>query len=849
MAVTLAKNSVMQDAQMGLGGVAKRFALLCVPLLSVTAAVLFILYQTQAAVIEGLTTAGELQIAMSAVREVGQQFSSLVDDVRSLAAQAALHDVAGKDSEAQRQRLTENYLAFVRAKAYYERVRVVDAVGGERLRIERRGSEFHITAPSAGPVEIDVLPPGEVSILAPESEGGTGLPASAPTLHWDFTTPVYGPEGDRRGAVMLDYSQDKLITSLQSVETAETGVWWVNGKGDWLAGAQSSAQRARSFAMTYSEAWAAMQSGARQGRVRSDQTVLTYVAVAPASLSKGDGGMMRTKAPVWFFIAHTPAAVADAPLLRLRRSIVLAWLVLAAILVVGTWVLSHVTLRRERAERARAAAEERYRQLVNNLNVGVYRVYSRAHGSFIESNDALLRMLNVSSREELMRQPVKRFYADPDVFARLSQELLDTGAVVDRIVEGVRTDGTHFWASLTAVRRNDAEGNLYFDGIISDVTARRAAELALTESEVKFRRLLESVPDAILIVDAAGRITLANAQAERLFGYPREELLGHSVDRLLSPEAREMHKLYCGNNLSAPELRPMTDSLDIYAIRKDGSHVPIDVNLNPIELSDGVAAVASIRDITQRKQAESEIRELNHRLANHVTELTALNHELEAFSYSVSHDLRAPLRSIDGFSQALLEDYHGQLDAQGRDYLVRVRDASRRMSSLIDDLLLLSRITRAEMTKTTLDMSAMANEILDELRRADPRRTVECAVEADLVVDADPRLLRVALTNLLDNAWKFTAKRPAAKITVGKQERDGDIAYYVTDNGAGFDLTYVDKLFGVFQRLHSVDDFPGTGVGLAIVQRVIQRHGGKVWADAAVDRGATFYFTLSPVRE
>src|SRR3569623_2871600 len=227
-----------------------------------------------------------------------------------------------------------------------------------------------------------------------------------------------------------------------------------------------------------------------------------------------------------------------------------------------------------------------------------------------------------------------------------------------------------------------------------------------------------------------------------------------------------------------------TASLDIFAIRKDGSHVPIDVNLNPIELSDGVAAVARIRDITQRKQAESEIRELNHRLANHVTELTALNHELEAFSYSVSHDLRAPLRSIDGFSQALLEDYHGQLDAQGRDYLVRVRDASRRMSSLIDALLLLSRITRAEMPKTTLDMRALANEILDELRRADPRRTVECAVEAELVVDADPRLLRVALTNLLDNAWKFTAKRPAAKIKVGTPEGDGYIAYYVTDNGA-----------------------------------------------------------------
>lgn len=401
----------------------------------------------------------------------------------------------------------------------------------------------------------------------------------------------------------------------------------------------------------------------------------------------------------------------------------------------------------------RVAIEERDQKLVNNLNIGVYRVYPLRQGGFIEVNDVLFRILS------------------------------------------------------------------------------------------------DSLPDAILIVDVRGHIMLANAQADLLFGYTRDELLGRTMEMLLSPEVRELHRQHCEQYLAASVPRPLTAVLDTFAFRKDGSSVPVDVSLSPIEFQSGITVIASIRDITQRKQAESEIRELNARLADHVTELMAVNHELEAFSYSVSHDLRAPLRSIDGFSQALLEDCRDQLDPQGRDYLTRVRDASLRMTQLIDDLLSLSRITRAEMTKSTLDMSAMAQNILDERRRTEPQRVVECEIEAALVVDADPRLLRVALTHLLDNAWKFTAKTPGAKIAVGKRGHGKGVVYYVADNGAGFDMTHADKLFGVFQRLHGADEFPGTGVGLAIVQRVIHRHGGKVWTDAAIDQGATFYFTVSPLRK
>jgi signal transduction histidine kinase len=243
-------------------------------------------------------------------------------------------------------------------------------------------------------------------------------------------------------------------------------------------------------------------------------------------------------------------------------------------------------------------------------------------------------------------------------------------------------------------------------------------------------------------------------------------------------------------------------------------------------------------------QRTHELQERNEELRRNTAELLATNHELDAFAYSVSHDLRAPLRSIDGFSQVLLEDYSAQLGEAGRDSLQRVRAASQRMASLIDDLLKLARVTRAEMRTEVVDLSGMARDIANELQRTAPARQVEFAIAPGLDARGDPRLLRVALDNLLHNSWKYTAKQPRPRVEFGSVATNGERAFMVRDNGAGFDMKYADKLFGVFQRLHSAAEFEGTGVGLATVRRIITRHGGRVWAEGAVDRGATFYFTL-----
>lgn len=393
--------------------------------------------------------------------------------------------------------------------------------------------------------------------------------------------------------------------------------------------------------------------------------------------------------------------------------------------------------------------------------------------------------------------------------------------------------------------------------LLHDMSQERMAQARLAESEARYRLLFETMAQGVVYQDRQGRITAANPAAEHILGLGLglDQMQGRSSVDPLWRAIREDGSDFPGD--AHPSMQALRSGQAVRNVvmgvfhPEEGAYRWILVNATPQYRegeSEPYQVYTTFTDITERKQVEERIQALNLELERRVRERTAqleaVNKELEAFSYSVSHDLRAPLRAIDGFSQILVDDYSDRLDATAASYLQRLRGGAQAMAALIDDLLKLSRLSRVPLRPEDNDLSALAREIVAGLRERDPERRVTVEIADGLHLDGDPGLIRVALENLFDNAWKYTSKTAEARISLDAEERDGEMVFRLRDNGAGFDMKYAGKLFGAFQRLHHREEFEGTGIGLATVQRVLRRHGGRVWAEGSTGQGATFYFTL-----
>lgn len=498
-------------------------------------------------------------------------------------------------------------------------------------------------------------------------------------------------------------------------------------------------------------------------------------------------------------------------------------------------------------ESGNAVREQEGRDRIAGLTVAEGIVSADATGRVTYFNYAAERIFGRTAADTL-GQPLTVFipHRFHDAHTVGFHRYIETGVsnIVGRSVELIGMRGDEEFPLEIAITHVKQEPHNFFTAVVRDISTRKRAEQQLRESEERFRLLIQNVRDyAILTLDENGCVTTWNEGAQRIKGYTADEIVGQHFSRFYPPEDIDAGKPEIEIRVAALEGRFEEEG---WRVRKDGTRFWANVVLTALRDDKGrPRGFAKVtRDISDRKRTEDEIRKLNTDLARRNEELASSNHELEAFTYSVAHDLRAPLRHISGFSRILSDQYGASMDDQAREYIVDIRQGAERMGMLIDDLLSLTKITRQEIKRQVTGLDNIVSSVMRTLEPETKDRDIDWRIGELPFVECDPVLITQVYANLLSNAIKYTRPRKPAVIELGKIDLDGEAALFVRDNGVGFNDKYADKLFGVFQRLHRAEDFEGTGVGLATVQRIVHKHGGRIWAEAEIDKGATFYFTV-----
>ena len=479
---------------------------------------------------------------------------------------------------------------------------------------------------------------------------------------------------------------------------------------------------------------------------------------------------------------------------------------------------------RKRAETERIKAQQRMEKLLNFTPDAIVAVNNE--GIIVLVNHQAEKLFGYS-REELIGSKLELLL--PERFKIIHEKHRSTYFLLPRVREmgaglelfGRRKDGTEFPVEISLSPFETENGTVAISAI-RDVTERKRAEMERLKAQKRIERLLNFIPDGIVAVNLSSNIVLVNHQTEKLFGYSSEELIGKNLNYLLPDRYKSIHKEHVYSYFLAPRTREMGVGLELFGRRKDGSEFPVEISLNPFETDEGIIVISTIRDITYRKQAEKEIRE-------RTAQLETVNRELESFSYTVSHDLRAPARHISGFLEILQKNIGDSLDEKNMRFFNLIKESTNEMGQLIDGLLTFSRTAKTNISKTKLSFKTLVNEVIEKMEFIDGKK-IEWIIEDLPEVKADQSLLRIVLVNLLSNAIKFTSQKDNPVIIIGSlgvHRKDNNMeeenTFFIKDNGVGFDMNYYDKLFGVFQRLHSVEDFPGTGIGLATVKKIINQ--------------------------
>jgi PAS domain S-box-containing protein len=771
-----------------------------------------------------------------------------IGDLRLLASGDGIVDYLNTGNPVDLQRAVARAVFVSKDNLDYDKVRYIDENGREVFRVnwngavvptqelqEKRGRPFFQKASALAPGQI------YISTIDLNVDHGAIEQPIKPTIR--FATPLVDAQGRHRGIYVINYRAENIINQLRHyIPTRAQRMRLLNQQGYWLAGATPDTEWGFEFpgrahqtlADSDPQLWAQVQADPI-GQVPYQGGYFTWARIAPNSFASGKPVHIVSDDDYLILASViTPQEWADT--LRPLRQ---AFVGIAALLVLLTTVTTRIVQGRRQAQLER----DRFFNLSRDL-LGI----AGFDGHFKRVNPAWETVLGYTA-QELTSQPFLNF-VHPDDRAK-------TAAEAARLIAGGETvgfenryrckTGTYRWL-LWIARSLPRDGVIYASG--RDTTERRQIEENLRLSEERLRLMVESLRDyAVFMLSPEGKVMSWNPGAERINGYTAGEIIGQNFSRFY-PADKIAEKFPEQELTRAAENGRFED--ESWRIRKDGSRFWANVILSPMRNSQGelIGFVKVTRDVTARKEAAERIEKLNLELKSRADLLEAANKELESFSYSVSHDLRAPLRHIHGFVELLQKSpaFEGQESAQR--HMGVIAKAAREMGMLIDDLLDFSRTGRAEMQFGAVDMRELVDQCIHGLEHEIADRKIEWNIAPLATVQGDPGLLRLVWANLLGNAVKYTRPRDVAQIEIGQEERRDargqpqDLVFFVRDNGVGFDMRYASKLFGVFQRLHRADDFEGTGIGLANVQRIIHRHGGKVWAVSQVDAGATFSFSL-----